>query len=143
MVAVILHKMNVRSVFYENGTIKENDLDINPYYSVGDVGKDIISFMRIDMNMDTVHLSNSCFNGHDLDSDIDIIVNSDPSDWVNIDEFITINTWNYRHIHFENFKYLSYKADVPDISRMFIDNYILSIKSVDDMINCVVGGVVF
>ena len=46
-VTALLHKMKVKSIFYENGTIIKNDLEI--------------------------------------------IVNSDPSDWVNINEF-TINT---------------------------------------------------
>jgi len=146
MIAALLQKMGVRAIFYENGAITRDDVNKNIYYKLEDVGKDIVSFMKDEMSISTVCVTDDNFNPDRLDEDIDIVVNSDASDWANEGDCITINTWNYGHMNFNDFNLSKAKKDrvnVSDDLKPLIDGYILAVRSVDDMLYSVAGALSF
>ena len=141
MIAVLLQKLRVQSVFYENGTISQNDTSENIYYKDDDVGKDIRSFMQEELGADTVRFTNSDFASAELYEDANIIVNSDLGDWINSENLIVINTWNYKNAQFEDFSLFNGKIKISDNLKPLVGSYILAIRSVDDMLYSI-GGVV-
>lgn len=143
MIAVLLQKIHVKTVFYDNKTITKSDVNLNIYFEVNDIGKNVISFIQDEMKVDTVSLASSNFCVDNLKEDIDIIVNSDATNWINIENCITINTWNYRNTRFDDFKLFNDKITVSDNLQPLIEGYILAIRSIDDMIYSVIGELVF
>ncbi|MCL2442646.1 MAG: hypothetical protein FWD13_04180 [Treponema sp.] len=143
MIAVLLQKMRVKTVFYENKTITQNDVIQNIYYNDNNIGKDIISFLQNELKIDTVFHADTDFNIDLLNEDIDIIVNSDSTDWINAENHIVINTWNYHNSHFKDFKLFNGKINVSDELKPLIEGYILATRSVDDILYSVIGNLVF
>ena len=143
MIAVLLHKIHVKTIFYDNGIVAKNDIDRNIYYKCGDIGKNIITFVQDEMKIDTVCFADSDFNVDKLNNSIDIIVNSDVNDWINNENFITINTWNYKNTHFNGSNLFNDKINVSDNLKTLIEGYILAIRAVDDMLYSVIGNLAF
>lgn len=141
MIAVLLYIMRVKAVFYGNGTVTQNDIDTNIYYKSEDVGKNIILFMQDDMRIDTVHFADSGYSEDNLNKNI--IVNSDAADWVNIENCIMINTWNYQNILFRDFELFNGKQNTPDDIKKHIAKFVLAIRSVCDMLHSVTDDLVF
>jgi len=144
IIAFLLQKMCIKTVFYENRSITQNDVNENIYFNFDDIGKNILSFMQDKNNIDTVYLSDSSFNTNNLNENTDIVVNPDrSSSWDINKKCIIINTWNYHKIHFDDFKVLNDKINVSDNIKKMTEEFILAIRSVDDMLYSVIGGVVF
>ena len=143
MIAVLLHHMHVKTVFYNSDIITPNDTAQNIYFKYDDIGRDVISFIQNRMKIDTVCLENSDLNSDDLEINTSIIVNSDDNVWVNDDNFITINTWNYQSTRPDDFKLFNGKVYISDTLKGLVGGYILAIRSVDDMLNSVRGNLFF
>lgn len=82
------------------------------------------------------------FDADNLDKDTDIIVNSDSSDWVNNEDGITINTWNYNHARFDEFEPLIEQDGVLDVNDTSKE-HILAVRAVCDMLYSTAGVLVF
>ena len=143
MIAVLLYKMRVKTIFYENGIITKNDVYKNIYYKFDDIEKDIGSFIQYELKIDTVSFLDSGFNSNNLNENIDIIVNSDVIDWASNGNGITINTWNYKHTHFNDFKIFNEKINLTNDINMLVEDYILAVRSVDDMLYSITGALFF
>ena len=98
--------------------------------------------MQDELKIDTVCFSDLDFNMNNLNEDTDIIVNSDSTDWVNIENCITINTWNYKNTHFDDFKLFNGKINISDNLKELVEGYILAVRSIDDMLYSVIGNLV-
>ena len=99
--------MDIKVVFYENKIIDQNDITENIFYKSADIDKDTILFLQEEMKIDNVYLANSYLTLDKLNENVDIVVNSDITDWINIENCITINTWNYRYAHFSDLNLLN------------------------------------
>ena len=143
MMAVLLQKLRVKTIFYESNTITQDDINQNIYFNFNDVGKATISFLQDENKVDTVCFSDCAFNLNDLNKNIDIVVNSDVSDWVDSESCITINTWHYSNTYFDDFSIFNCKVNISDNLKALVEGYILAIRSVDDILHSVAGGVVF
>ncbi|MCL2304527.1 MAG: hypothetical protein FWC43_04210 [Planctomycetaceae bacterium] len=140
MTAVLLQEMRVKVILYENRIVTQNDVEENIYFKSDDVGKDVISVIQ-DNNCDNpIQFSPFGFNSSDLNENSDIIVNSDKHNWINDERLITINTWNYKNAHFENFRLFNDRIDVSDDLKKLVDGYILAVRSIDDMLYSIMKG---
>ena len=145
MIAVLLGKMGVKAVFYENAAINEHDINQNIYYTADDIGKDIIAFLRNEIALGTVYYAESTSNFDDF-GDMDIVVNSDANDWINNERGITINTWNYRYTNFDDFKLFRTddgRVTVSEELRPLVTAYVLAVRSIGDMLNSIREPAVF
>jgi len=140
MIAVLLQKMHIKSIFYDcTTTIAEKDVNRNIYYKVGDVGKNIASFIKNEMRIDTIHFADSNFNVSNLNKNVDIIINSDVTNWFNIEGYIVINTWNYKNVQFDHIKLFNKETDISEDLKELVDEYILATRSIVDMQYSVIG----
>jgi len=134
MIAILLQKNNVNSVFYEKKTISSSDVVENIYFYNNDIDKDIGTALKYDIGIKTITLSESDFTIDILNPVNDIIVNSNTDDWIEANDFIIINTWNYQKYFFSNFDNL-FEAEYIDYSfKTALDGFILSTRAIDDMI---------
>ena len=141
MIAVLLQKLQVKSIFYENGEITQNDIAQNIYYKFEDIGKNIIAFLQNEMKINTVEFSNLPLDIEALKGEQDIVVNSNATDWIDTENCITINTWNYQDTHSEDFRLFRYgKLNVSDDLKKLVDEYLLAVRSIDDMLYSIIGG---
>jgi len=135
MTAVILHKMQVSSIFYENSSINREDTESNIYYTPEDIGKDVIAFLREELCIDTIHLSSSAFDLGLMNESKDIVFNTNKTSWANADPCTTINAWNYHNICFADFKLFNMKLmEISDNLRPLVNQVILACRCIDDMI---------
>jgi hypothetical protein len=139
MIAVLLQKLHVKSVFYNSATITKMDISQNIYYKSNDAGKDVATFIKNEMKIDTIYFAGSCFDVNNLNENVDIVVNSDVTNWFNIENYIVINTWNYKNVHFDRLNLLHCKTDISDNLKELIDGYILATSSIVDMQYSVMG----
>ena len=140
MIAVLLQKLRVRSFFYESGVITQNDVAQNIYYKPNDIGKNIIAFLQNEMKINTVDLFDSPLDIETLKDEKDIVVNSNVTNWVDPENGIVINTWNYLNAHFEDFQLFNGKLDVSDDLKELIDGYVLAVRSTYEMLYSVKEG---
>jgi hypothetical protein len=122
-IAIVLQKIGVKSIFYDNNVITENDVNANIYFKSGDTGKNIIPLIQDKMKIGTVFYVDTDFNIKQLNKNTNIIVNSDSTDWIDAENHIVINTWNYRNARFEDFKLFNGKASktaIPMQSSAFL-----------------------
>jgi len=133
MIATLLQKLKVKSVFYNDGIITQNDMNSNIYFEHDDIGKSVSTVLR------NINFVSYPFEETVLKENIDIIVNSDCTNWVNSDKCIVINTWNYKYIQFDNFKLFGDKVAISDDLKTLIENYSLAIRAIDDMIYSIQG----
>ena len=146
MIAVLLQKMHVKTVFYENREITQSDVTQNIYFTPADIGKNIGSVIQDEMKADVITFVDSAFDKGNLNENVDIVVNADATNWISNGDGITINTWNYKHIKFNDFKLFNGnkgRINVSDDLKPLFDGYILAIRSVDDMLYSVTGDLVF
>jgi len=94
------------------------------------------------MAVKTVFYEKAEFNADNLNYYSDIIVNSDMNNWINNENCITINTWDYIHIRFDDFSHL---IDREIVCEKGIDNeeHRLAVRAVCDMLYSVTGTLVF
>ena len=100
-----------------------------------------VTIAAILQNMDVkvAFFKDTEFNSANLNENTDIVVNSDVNDWVNNDNCITINTWNYKYTRFADFEPFIENCDEYK-DRM---DYVLAVRAVCDMLYCVAGVLVF
>jgi len=143
LISAILHKMSVKSIFYEDAKIAQGDIVMNIYYEENDVGKSVISFLQHELQNDTTMFVDASINTVKLNTDSDIIINSDSNNCVSIENCITVNTWNYRNIHFRHFELFDSNIHLSENLKMSIENLNLAIRSVCDILHSVSGELVF
>jgi len=143
MIAVLLQKLCVKCVFYNDDFISFDDVARNIYYRHKDIGKSVLSVLIEDMGASGIYVEPSSFDKNQLNKNKNILVNSDFSDWIDYDACIVINTWNYVNARFEDFPLFNQKIDVSDDLKQLIDGYILAIRSIDDMVYNVKSGSIF
>ena len=86
------------------------------------------------MMLDSVRFEASPFDVDDMTGYSNIVVNSDMMDWVDSEECIVINTWNYRGTSFGNNDYMFAKACVTDTMKILVEEYVLATRIISDMI---------
>ncbi|WP_461256475.1 hypothetical protein [Treponema sp. R80B11-R83G3] len=139
MIAVLLQKLRVKCVFYNDSAIGADDMYQNIYYQHDDIGKSVSLTLK-EMGASNIYFEPFLFDKCKLSEDKIILVNSDSVNWVDSDKYIVINTWNYNKIHFEDFKLFNYKnIDVSDDLKPLIEGFILSTRSIEDMIYSIKG----
>ena len=133
MIAIFLQKLKVRSIFYSDRIIDSQDIENNIYYNLDDIGKYSSEILE------NINFVSYDFKESDLKYDTDIIINSDYTDWINSDKCIVINTWNYKHTQFDNFKLFTDNAIISDNLKQLIENYKLAVQAVNDIIYSING----
>ena len=134
VIAVLLQKLNVKSIFYHDSIVDQKDVYENLYYKRDDIGKSVSTIMKNIMNLKTISFATSIFDEKHMINDKDIIVNSNCTDWIDSDQCAVINTWNYKNVQFENFEIFSNMLDISDDLNVLIQDYSMAIRAIFDMI---------
>ena len=140
--AMFLQKICVKSCFYDNKTISQCDVNQNIYINSNDIGKNIVSFLRDEMKIDTIEFSPSILNEENLCENCDIVVNSDVTDWINSENCIIINAWDYYNAQSDDSRFIQKDCAVENMKAL-MDEYLMAIRTVDDIAYSVAGKLVF
>lgn len=140
-IAMLLQKLNVTCVFYEDATISDVDSNENIYFERVDVGSAVSSVLKARQGVSNIIFKTS--NEYNLNGDNHVLISSDPLNWTDSESAIVINTWNYSKSQFLDFMVFNEKdCDVSNDLKPLIEGYVCAFRSVDDIVYHILNGTV-
>jgi hypothetical protein len=134
MIAMLLQKLQVRCVFYNDDVISPECASRNIYFDRSDAGRYISSVLKDRLGASNISFENT-FNESYLFGDLHILVSSDSLNWIDSDRHIVINTWSYANTQFNDFSLFNKKdIDISDGLKFMVEGYISAVRSIDDMV---------